>query len=53
LEEGLEEGETASIADGFFGLFEAAEFEEGVVAGFFGGHAGAEVVFDVKFEVGG
>ena len=34
-------------------MLETAEFEEGVSAGFGGGHAGAEIVVDVKLEVGG
>ena len=51
LEQGFKEGKSTMIADGFFGLFEAAEFEEGVASGCAGGHAGAEVVRDVQFEV--
>jgi hypothetical protein len=52
LQKGFEEGETTEVADGFLGLFYAAEFEESNAAGFFGGHARAEVVFDMEFEVG-
>ncbi len=33
-------------------MLEAPEFEEGFAAGFRGGHAGAEIVIDVKLEVG-
>jgi hypothetical protein len=51
LEQGFKEGKSTMIADGLFGLFEAAEFEEGVAAGLFGVHAGAQVVCDVQFEV--
>jgi hypothetical protein len=53
LQHGFEEGEGAGVADGFFGLFEAAEVDEGLAAGFVGGHAGVEVFFDGQFEVGG
>ena len=39
------------IADGLFGLFEAAELEEGLAASVFGGHAGAEIFVDGEIEV--
>lgn len=51
-EEGFEERKVVMIADGFFGLFQAAEFQEGDAAGFFGRHAGAEVVVEVKVQMG-
>jgi len=51
LKKGIERGEAAAVADGFFGLVEAAEFEEGLAAGLFGRHAGAEIVFDVELEM--
>jgi hypothetical protein len=52
-EKRFEEGERAVIADGFFGLLEAAEFEEGVPARFVGGHAFTQVVVNVECEVRG
>ena len=40
------------IADGFFGLLEAAELEKGLAACFGGGEAATEIVVDVELEVG-
>jgi hypothetical protein len=53
VEERFSEGKRLLVADELFGLFEATEFEEGLAAGFFGGHAFGEVVVDVELEVGG
>jgi|SRR5271169_5356783 len=47
----FDEGQPFSFAPGFFGLFEAAEFDEGMAAGLLGRHARAKVVFDVKLEM--
>jgi hypothetical protein len=51
--ESVEPGEDLLIANAEFGLFEAAEGQEGLAACFRGGHAGVEVVVDVKLEVRG
>jgi hypothetical protein len=48
----FEKGETAAITIGFLGGFDAAEFQEGLAAGFGGRQAGAEVVVDVQLQVG-
>jgi hypothetical protein len=53
LKKGFEEREGLFVAHGFLGLFEAAEFEEGVAAGGFGGHTSGEVVVNVELKVGG
>jgi hypothetical protein len=53
LNNGLQPRKTTRIADGFFGLLKAAEFEEGLAASFVGGHSGPQIVGSVQFEVGG
>jgi hypothetical protein len=53
VEERFYERERLLVVDELLGLFEAAEFEEGLAAGFFGGHAFGEVAVDVELEVGG
>jgi hypothetical protein len=52
LEEGFEDWERLLVADGFSGLFQPAQSEESLTAGFFGGEACLEVVVDVELEVG-
>ena len=39
--------------DQLFGLFDAAELDDGLLAGSFGGHVMREVVVDVELEMGG
>ena len=51
LEKGFDERKRLLIAHAFFDLFQAAQFEECLAAGFFGEEACAEVVVDVKLEV--
>src|SRR2546429_2483292 len=51
LQEHLQNGQAAAVANRFFGLFDAAEFDEGLAAGFCGAHAGAEIVFDMHLEM--
>ena len=53
LKESFEKGEGALIADALFGLFEAAEGEKGLTAGFAGRETAAEIVVDVELEVRG
>ena len=45
--------DAAAFAAVFLGLLQAAEFEQRVAPGFFGGHAGAEIVGDMHFEMTG
>jgi hypothetical protein len=52
LEDGVQPREATAIAIGFFCLIEAAEFDEGLTASFFGRHACAEIVVDVELEMG-
>ena len=49
----FEEREGAGFALRLASVFDAAEMEDGLTAGFGGRHAGAEIVFDVEIEVGG
>jgi hypothetical protein len=50
--EGIKPGDEVEVAEGFFGLFETAEFEESLAAGFLWCHALVETVVDVELEVG-
>src|SRR6185437_9306058 len=49
---GLKEHERRRVAHGFGGGVEAAEVEGGVAPGFGFGHAAAQAIGDVEFEVG-
>jgi hypothetical protein len=51
VKEGFYDGEGLLFADALFGLFEAAEFEEGLAAGFLGPEALTEMVVDVELQV--
>jgi hypothetical protein len=51
--EGVQPREEMEIAEGFFCLFKASEFEEGVFASSFGGHSFGEVVVNEELEVRG
>jgi hypothetical protein len=51
LEKGFKKGKASLVAINLFGLFDSSEFDERLTAGFRGGHARAEIVFDVELEV--
>src|SRR6266446_443050 len=51
LPQNLKEWKTAPVAVDFFGLFDAAEFHEGLAPCFWGAQAGAQIVFDVHLEM--
>ena len=51
LKKDVEPGEAAGFALMFFCLLDAAETDEGAAAGFFGGHAVADVFFDGEIDV--
>src|SRR5271168_3398495 len=53
LGEAIEEGDAAGVAVEFLGGLEAAEFDEGGAAGFFGRHAALEVFLDEEIDVSG
>jgi hypothetical protein len=50
-QESFNDWQAAAFAPSFFRLFEAAEFNESLAAGFLRRHSRANVVFDVKLEM--
>src|SRR5271167_715786 len=50
-QQSFDRGQAFAIAPGLLGLFEAAEFDQGLAAGFNRRHSGPKVVFDVKLEM--
>jgi hypothetical protein len=51
--DGFCDGGGVNFADGLLHLLAAAEFDEGLVAGFFGGHALSDVGLSKGFDVMG
>src|SRR5580704_10587995 len=52
LEERFQRRQAATVADRFFGLVEAAKLNQSLAAGFFGRHTGAEIVINMKLQMG-
>ena len=51
LQKRFEKRQGAEITNHFFGLLDAAEFDQGLPLGFCAAHAGVEIVFDVQLEM--
>ena len=51
LQQHFQKRQTSEIANPLFGLLDAAELDERFATRFGGGHAGAEIVFDVELEM--